>query len=140
MDGVPVPEGGVLDNGGFYSTPWALSEKFFLVSYTYGDKTTDPVGYGLYLVDVFGNKELIYRDPDISCFVPVPLRPRQTPPILPDVTDPAARLRHLRGQRRELRLRGSRAGADSLSAGCRADRLALRQPTRRRPALRRRPC
>ena len=90
MDGVPVPEGGVLDNGGFYSTPWALSDKFFLVSYTHGDKTTDPVGYGLYLVDVFGNKELIYRDPAISCFAPVPLRARQTPPILPEAIDPTA--------------------------------------------------
>jgi hypothetical protein len=90
MDGVPVPEGGVRDNGGFYSTPWALSDKFFLVSYTHGDKTTDPVGYGLYLVDVFGNKELIYRDPGISCFTPVPLRARRTPPILPEAIDPAA--------------------------------------------------
>jgi hypothetical protein len=90
MDGVPVPEGGVSDNGGFYSTPWALSEKFFLVSYTHGDKTTDPIGYGLYLVDVFGNKELIYRDPRISCFAPVPLRARQRPPILPEMIDHAA--------------------------------------------------
>ncbi|MHB8863066.1 MAG: HzsA-related protein [Pirellulaceae bacterium] len=88
MDGVPVPEGGVQDNGGFYSTPWALSDKFFLVSYTHGDRSTDPVGYGLYLVDVFGNKELIYRDAAISCFVPVPLRPRKTPPVLPETIDP----------------------------------------------------
>ncbi len=65
-----------------------LSDKFFLVSYTHGDKTTDPVGYGLYLVDVFGNKELIYRDPEISCFAPVPLRARKTPLILPGVIDP----------------------------------------------------
>jgi len=90
MDGVPVPEGGVQDNGGFYSTPWALSEKFFLVSYTYGDKTTDPIGYGLYVVDVYGNKELIYRDPTISCFAPIPLRPRPTPPVLPEAIDLAA--------------------------------------------------
>ena len=67
MDGVPVPQGGVCDPGGFYGTPWALSEKFFLVAYTYGTSTTVPTGYGLYLVDVFGNKELIYRDPAISC-------------------------------------------------------------------------
>ncbi|MBM4091548.1 MAG: hypothetical protein FJ276_19290, partial [Planctomycetes bacterium] len=87
MDGVPVPEGGVHDNGGFYSTPWALSEKFFLVSYTHGDTSTDPVGYGLYLVDVFGNKELIYRDPAISCFTPIPLRARKTPPIIPAAID-----------------------------------------------------
>jgi hypothetical protein len=89
MDGVPVPEGGVVDPGGYYSTPWALSEKHFLVAYTYGAETTNPTGYGLYLVDVYGNKELIYRDPAISSFVPIPLRPRPMPPVLPDVTDPA---------------------------------------------------
>ncbi|MCX7826427.1 MAG: discoidin domain-containing protein, partial [Verrucomicrobiae bacterium] len=86
MDGVPVPEGGVADNGGFYSTPWALSEKFFLVSYNYG-KETDAKGYALYLVDVFGNKELIHRDPAISCFIPIPLRARPRPPVLTDTTD-----------------------------------------------------
>ena len=58
MDGVPVPEGGTQDGGGLYSTPWALSEKCFLASYTYSNKETDAKGYGLYLVDVFGNKEL----------------------------------------------------------------------------------
>jgi hypothetical protein len=34
----------------------------------------DEKGYALYLIDVFGNKELIYRDPEISCFMPMPLR------------------------------------------------------------------
>ena len=88
MDGVPVPEGGVADSGGYYSQPWALSDKHFLVSYTYGEPTTNPVGYGLYLIDVFGNKELVYRDPAISCFIPIPLRPRPKPTVIPDVTDP----------------------------------------------------
>jgi len=86
MDGVPVPEGGVRDTGGYYSTPWALAEKFFLVAYNYGSQT-EPAGYGLYLVDVFGNKELVYRDPAISAFLPLPLRPRPCPPVLPDMTD-----------------------------------------------------
>jgi hypothetical protein len=89
MAGVPVPQGGVCDPGGFYGTPWALSEKFFLANYTYGTSTTVPNGYGLYLVDVFGNKELIYRDPDISCWFPIPLRSRPLPPVLADVTEPA---------------------------------------------------
>ena len=84
MDGVPVPEGGVSDYDGFYGTPWALSEKSFLVSYTHGAKTTEPAGYGLYLVDVYGNKELLCRDPAISCFSPIPLRPRPHPSVLPD--------------------------------------------------------
>ena len=86
MDGVLVPEGGVADGAGFYSTPWALSEKFFLVAYNYG-KETDATGYALYLVDVFGNKELVYRDPTISCFIPMPLRARQRPPVMPELVD-----------------------------------------------------
>ena len=32
----PCAEGGVADHGGFYMTPWALSETTFLVSYGYG--------------------------------------------------------------------------------------------------------
>jgi hypothetical protein len=40
--------------------------------------------YGVYLVDTFGNKELIYRDPEISCGWPMPLRARPVPfaPVL----------------------------------------------------------
>jgi hypothetical protein len=87
MDGVPVKEGGGRDNGGLYSTPWALSEKHFLVSYTYSDEQTDATGYALYIVDVFGNKELVFRDPEISSFLPIPLRPRPRPPILPEQMD-----------------------------------------------------
>lgn len=89
MDGVIVPGGGVPDGGGFYSTPWALSEQLFLVAYNYG-KQTEPAGYALYLIDVFGNKELVYRDPHISSFIPIPLRPRPRPPILPESIDLAA--------------------------------------------------
>ncbi len=88
MSGSPVDEGGVADRGGFYMTPWPLSQKCFLVSYSYGPAQTERAGYGLYLIDVFGTKELLYRDPGISCFVPIPLRPRPQPPVLADTTDP----------------------------------------------------
>ena len=88
MSGFPVPEGGVVDRAGFYMTPWPLSEKYFLASYSYSTQQTEPAGYGIYLIDVFGTKELLYRDPAISCFTPIPLRPRPTPPVLPDATDP----------------------------------------------------
>ena len=97
MSGTPVTEGGVHDDGGHYMTPWPLSEKYFLVAYSYLKtwpqgfpeyyRGLDEKGYALYLIDVFGNKELIYRDPEISCFTPIPLRPRPRPPILPDMTD-----------------------------------------------------
>jgi Hydrazine synthase alpha subunit middle domain len=86
MSGTPAPEGGVVDHGGHYMTPWPLSETTFLAAYTYGPQN-DPAGYGIYLVDVYGTKELVYRDPAISCSVPAPLRPRPRPPVLPDLTD-----------------------------------------------------
>lgn len=88
MSGTPVPQAGVFDQGGYYSTPWPLSEEHFLVSYSYSNEQTEPAGYGLYLIDVFGTKELIYRDPEISSFIPIPLRARPRPLILPDLTDP----------------------------------------------------
>ncbi|MBN1419588.1 MAG: hypothetical protein JXP34_12495, partial [Planctomycetes bacterium] len=88
MAGQAVPEGGVRGKGGFFLTPWPLSEKHFLVSRTYG-KETDETGYALYLIDVHGTNELLYRDPAISCSIPIPLRPRPRPPILADQTDPS---------------------------------------------------
>jgi cytochrome c553 len=39
--------------------------------------------FGLYLVDVFGNKELLYRDLNISSLWPLLLRSRPRPPVLP---------------------------------------------------------
>lgn len=87
MSGKPVEQGGVPDRSGYYMTPWPLSDKFFLASYTYSNEQTDPAGYAVYLIDAYGNKELLYRDPGISCFVPIPLRSRERPPILPNVTD-----------------------------------------------------
>ena len=86
MSGKVVPEGGVRGKGGHYMTPWALSDKHFIASYTYGGMT-DEKGYALYLIDVYGTRELIYRDPNISCSVPIPLHPRKRPPILPSSVD-----------------------------------------------------
>jgi Hydrazine synthase alpha subunit middle domain/F5/8 type C domain len=87
MDGVPALQGGTHDGGGFYSTPWALSEKCFLAAYTYSNKEIDAKGYALYVIDVFGNKELLLRDPAISCFMPMPLRARPRPPVFPEFVD-----------------------------------------------------
>jgi hypothetical protein len=87
MSGTPVPEGGVHDGGGYYMTPWALSDKYFLASYSFSAIQNEATGYGIYLIDVFGNKELIYRDPEISCFAPIPLRPRPRPPVVPPAPD-----------------------------------------------------
>ncbi|HUT88142.1 MAG TPA: discoidin domain-containing protein [Thermoguttaceae bacterium] len=68
-----------------YGTPWPLSEEDYLCVY-------DPnvANRGIYWIDRFGNKELIYRDPEISCLSPIPLRPRTKPPVIPTRTSQAA--------------------------------------------------
>ncbi len=68
-----------------YGQPWALSENYYLCSYEpEGNRHNRP--YGIYLVDAFGNKELIYRDPDIACHSPIPATSRPTPPVLPEMS------------------------------------------------------
>jgi len=75
-----------------YGTPWPLSEKYYLVAYDAGMSANmggqgQPFvrgNYGIYLLDVFGNKELIYRDPEIACQNPIPLRPAVRPPLVPE--------------------------------------------------------
>jgi len=80
------PERGYGGAGGYYRSPWPLSEDFFLVSYSFRRKS--PMRYGLYLVDAFGNKELVYRDPVFSCYQPVPLEPRSAPAVLAHRPEP----------------------------------------------------
>nr|MCU0781712.1 hypothetical protein [Akkermansiaceae bacterium] len=76
--GVPHPKGKHSPNAEVYGSPWPLSEDFHLVVYDSGRKH-----YGLYLLDSFGNRELLYRDPAMACLDPIPLRPRPRPPVLP---------------------------------------------------------
>jgi len=67
-----------------YKTPWPLSEDFYLVN----------SWENLVLVDRFGNKELICGLREMPCphddrfrvFEPIPLRPRQRPPVIPSQT------------------------------------------------------
>jgi hypothetical protein len=42
---------------------------------------------GLYLLDRFGNLELLYRDARISSMYPIPIRPRRKPPTQPSEVD-----------------------------------------------------
>ncbi len=91
MAGRPVAGGGVPDRGGLYQTPWALSETCFLVAYAYARPNctapagADSNGFGLYVIDACGNRELLHRDAILSCSFPIPLRKRPRPPVVPDV-------------------------------------------------------
>ncbi len=80
---VPFPEaeGRPIPPYAAYGTPWPLSEDDYLCVYDAAAKNR-----GIYWIDRFGNKELIYRDPAISCVSPIPLAPRPRPPVIPDQT------------------------------------------------------
>lgn len=88
---VPFPEseGRPIKPYMVYGTPWPLSEEDYLCVY-------DPKvnNRGIYWIDRFGNKELIYRDPTISCLSPIPFQWRPTPPVIPSETSQAAEDAH----------------------------------------------
>ncbi|MCF0234482.1 MAG: hypothetical protein HUK22_05830 [Thermoguttaceae bacterium] len=76
-----------------WGTPWALAEDLFLAVADYniannegregsGYKRGD---YGIYLADAFGNRELVYRDPEIGSSTPIPMVARETPPVIPSI-------------------------------------------------------
>ena len=76
-----------------YGTAFPLSEMYYLVAVDFS--MSPDIGfeghsracvrgdYGIYLVDAFGNKELIYRDPEISSMSPIPVMPRPKPLVMP---------------------------------------------------------
>jgi hypothetical protein len=64
-----------------YGTPWPLSEDDYLCAYDPAAKN-----HGIYWIDRFGNRELIYRDAEIASIDPIPVRPRRMPPVIPDQT------------------------------------------------------
>lgn len=69
-----------------YGQPWPLSENYYLCAYEPEGRAPRSRRYGIYLIDAFGNRELIYRDPDIACHSPTPARSRPTPPTLPEMS------------------------------------------------------
>ncbi len=78
---------------GAYCNPYPLSEDLFIVAYTPSKLAKEGqrqggVPYGIFLLDSLGGLELIYRDPEMSSFAPVPIVARKTPPALPSTIDP----------------------------------------------------
>ena len=88
----PVPPAARRWPGHCYRSAYPLSEEFFLAAYSFdslvGEPERNPVNmFGLYLVDRFGNKELLYRDLNIGSLWAVPLRPRRRPEKVPSILD-----------------------------------------------------
>ena len=74
-----------------YEDPYPLSDpsvtgeegKYFLVSRMLPGSSK----MGIYLVDVFGHEILLHAEEELSCFDPMPVRPRPRPHLLPTVAD-----------------------------------------------------
>jgi len=76
--GYPPSMGFPTTKFGTYMDPYPFSEKFFLVSHNPG-KHEKAIAYGIYALDAWGNRAELYGDAEISCFEPMPLRPRRMP-------------------------------------------------------------
>ncbi len=91
---IPFPEAEGRNIQEYYTAPWPLSEEYFLVGYSPWPLVWEPGAnkknaLGIYLLDAWGNRELIYRDPEIGSTNPCPLRARPKPPVLPSELGPA---------------------------------------------------
>ena len=77
----------------YFHSPWPLSEDHFLIAFSFdplpgmGPKVKEDTKTALYYFDRFGNMELLYREEGISAMYPIPLAPRQVPPIVPPIRD-----------------------------------------------------
>ena len=87
-----IEQGGIIDNGGLYQQPFPLSEETFLVAFSYHmhEDTHNAKNFALYLIDAWGNKELIHRDPILSAAYPVAVKPRPKPPVIADMANTQA--------------------------------------------------
>ncbi len=92
VDGVSSKE----THRGFYLSPWPLNNEFFIVSDpAYGPVSDSSPKSGIYLIDIYGNRILLYADPVPGDYlVPwyaTPLRAVDEPPQLPPDTYQGAR-------------------------------------------------
>ncbi|MBI9016190.1 MAG: NPCBM/NEW2 domain-containing protein [Phycisphaerae bacterium] len=69
-----------------YATAWPLNEDWYFCVYdAEGETARGPDNnYGIYLLHVPSQEKiLIYRDPEVSCLSPIPLKSREKPPVIP---------------------------------------------------------
>ena len=75
-----------------FKSPFPLAEKYFVASYSFDQLLGEagpnlPNQFGIYFCDAFGNRELVYRDPNISSLWATPARPRPVPPVVASALD-----------------------------------------------------
>ena len=103
---VPWPESEGWKLPGCYAAPLPVNDTLFFASFS-GESLDKPKSentswnaygawpsnkaFGIWLVDTLGGRELIYQDPEIGTFTPIPVRQRPRPPVIPSVLPPADR-------------------------------------------------
>ena len=78
-----VPWPGFSSRTETFREPFPISTDLFLVSHSSRDR------FALFVIDRFGNRELLYIDRSIGSMCPTPLRKRPIPPVLSSTIDPA---------------------------------------------------
>jgi hypothetical protein len=82
----PESQGGIGAAEAF-GQAWPLSEKYYLCAKRGKEKGTDKAGkFAIYLIDAFGNWDLICRDPALNCLSPIPVKSQKIPPVLSDMS------------------------------------------------------
>jgi hypothetical protein len=82
----------------YFANPYPLSEQHYLVAWSasplppgtprpHWGMPGPPNDLGIYLLDAFGNLNLLYRDPAISSMYPLPIRRRPRPPVIASQVD-----------------------------------------------------
>ena len=81
---------------GVWRDPYPLSEKLFLASHQPALKFAKGAEFGLYVLDVWGNRAELLRDKELSCLEPMPFRPRPVPiDITPVIATPEKKQQQL---------------------------------------------
>jgi hypothetical protein len=72
-----------LGKGPLFKDPYPLSKELFLVSHKQkGPQWREAAVYDLHFLTEDGAVHKIYDDPDYSCWMPIPLKPRKKPPMI----------------------------------------------------------
>lgn len=77
-----VPWPGYPAHSESFREPFPISPDLMLIAHAPASR------FGLFLLDRYGNRELIYSDPAIDSVCPQPLRPRPVPPIMNSSLEP----------------------------------------------------
>jgi len=77
-----VPWPGFWARSETFREPYPIAKNLFLVSHSPRDR------FALYVLDRFGNREMLYIDDVYGSMCPTPLKPQPVPPVIPSAIDP----------------------------------------------------